>query len=413
MKMETLQFIKLKEKAEPIDVNLWKQNTPANFWQSEIEFDISIWDEAIKNAVRQCKFPVHTNDYEQILYQTLGEGRFGESHWNLSKIHQIYWQVKPLLPRPVVARIKKITNKLKSKNPSYSWPVEDQFVSLTWEIMRQILLISGSQSLKIKNFWPGRKRFSLVLTHDVETISKQAFMMNIADLEESYGFRSSFNIVGEQLPDDMSMINELSRRGFEIGIHGWQHTEKAFLSRELFQQAAQKIGLCIEKTGAVGIRFPLNLRNPRWMQELPIEYDLSFFDTDPFEPIPGGTMSIWPFILGRFIELPATLTQDNTLVNHLGENNPKMWIEKTEFIRKFHGMALLNSHPDYLVQKRVWNVYEDFLKEMKDRDDYWSVIPRDVARWWRSRSNHTGSNVFPDQDLVDVYLDNDQLKIRI
>ena len=32
------------------------------------------------------------------------------------------------------------------------------------------------------------------------------------------------------------------------------------------------------------------------MQALEIEYDLSFFDTDPCEPIPGGTMSIWPFL---------------------------------------------------------------------------------------------------------------------
>ena len=34
-----------------------------------------------------------------------------------------------------------------------------------------------------------------------------------------------------------------------------------------------------------------------------MQYDLSFFDTDPFEPIPVGTMSIWPFMLGNFVEI--------------------------------------------------------------------------------------------------------------
>ena len=107
--------------------------------------------------------------------------------------------------------------------------------------------------------------------------------------EEKYGFRSSFNIVGEQIPEDLSLFKGLSGElEFEIGIHGWQHNEKAFQSRSAFLESAEKINKCLEKTGAVGMRFPLNLRQPHWMQGLKIEYDLSFFDTDPFEPIPGG-----------------------------------------------------------------------------------------------------------------------------
>lgn len=33
-------------------------------------------------------------------------------------------------------------------------------------------------------------------------------------------------------------------------------------------------------------------RHPLWMQSLDIEYDLSFFDTDPYEPMAGGSMSM-------------------------------------------------------------------------------------------------------------------------
>jgi peptidoglycan/xylan/chitin deacetylase (PgdA/CDA1 family) len=411
--MEATRVNQLNNDFNTSDIFLWKQNTPENFWQTETEFDRSIWNEAIGNALHQCNFPVQTDDYDKLLSQTLGEGRFGESHWNLSRINQIYWKVKPFLPKPIVRQIKKVTNTIKSKNPRCSWPVDDQFVCLIWEIMRQVLLITGISSVRIKNFWPGRNRFSLVLTHDVETVERQSFILDVARLEEKYGFHSSFNIVGEQLPEELTMFNELTGRGFEIGIHGWQHNEKAFMSRSLFHQAAQKIEWSLEKTGAVGMRFPLNLRNPFWMQELPIEYDLSFFDTDPFEPISGGTMSIWPFFLGRFIELPATLTQDNTLVNHLGEDTPAMWMEKIAFIRKYHGMALVNTHPDYLIQKRVWNVYEDFLHEMSELNDCWFALPKDAAQWWKLRSNCSECEKFSSQDFVDVYLDNDQIKICI
>lgn len=122
------------------------------------------------------------------------------------------------------------------------------------------------------------------------------------------------------------------------------------------------------------------------MQALEIEYDLSFFDTDPYEPIPGGTMSIWPFEMGRFVELPYTLVQDYTLTTILGEVTPRIWLQKVDFIERYYGMALVNTHPDYLAGAVTWTVYAEFLQAMRRREGYWHILPRDVARWWRARS---------------------------
>jgi hypothetical protein len=127
-------------------------------------------------------------------------------------------------------------------------------------------------------------------------------------------------------------------------------------------------------------------RNPEWMQALEIEYDLSFFDTDPYEPMPGGTMSIWPFMMGRFVELPYTLAQDHTLMVTRAERTPRLWLEKVEFIRRHHGLALLNAHPDYLRAPRHFAIYDAFLKSMSERNDYWHALPREAARWWRARA---------------------------
>ena len=102
-------------------------------------------------------------------------------------------------------------------------------------------------------------------------------------------------------------------------------------AKELY---ANRINSYAKKWNAAGFRSELTFRQPEWMQALEIEYDLSFFDTDPFEPICGGTMSIWPFIIGHFVELPYTLVQDYTLTSVIGENSPRLWLEKVDFIKK-------------------------------------------------------------------------------
>jgi hypothetical protein len=70
----------------------------------------------------------------------------------------------------------------------------------------------------------------------------------------------------------------------------------------------------------------------------------------------------------------------------LAETTPRLWQEKTDYIRHHQGLALVNAHPDYLRDPRHFAIYEAFLKVMSERDDYWHALPRDVARWWRARA---------------------------
>ncbi len=345
-----------------------------------------MWKVAITKAIRDSQFPVDMNDITSFLHYTLGEGRFGTNHWDLSTINRLYWWMKPWIPRVFIRNVRSIVNKGIRNNSHESWPIDDRYIRFLWGTISNLLQETGKSSILIKDFWPENKTYSLVLTHDVETPEAQSFIPTIADLEEKLGLRSSFNIVGNQFPKDRKMLAEIIKRGFEIGLHGWQHTAVPFHSRVSFNKNVILMNDNIARHGLVGHRSPLNLRHPEWMQLLEIDYDLSFFDSDPFEPIPGGTMSIWPFMLGKFLELPATLAQDNTLINFLGEKTPKIWDEKIEFIRKYHGMALLNSHPDYLIKPKVWSVYQQFLDGICSREDYWNALPRDVAIWWRSRT---------------------------
>jgi len=242
----------------------------------------------------------------------------------------------------------------------------------------------------------------------VESAVGQSFIRAVADLEENLGFRSSFNFVPEGYRIDINLVDELRKRGFEIGIHGLTHDGKLFNSRNKFERCAVRINNYFKDFGAVGFRTPLTIRNPEWMQALEIEYDLSFFDTDPFEPIPGGTMSIWPFLLGRFVELPYTLVQDYSLTALLGEKTPRLWLEKVDFIEHYHGMALLNSHPDYLRNPANLKIYSDFLTSMNGREGFWHALPRDVAAWWRNR---TCSESWKVVNCSTISLENGRVKI--
>lgn len=280
-----------------------------------------------------------------------------------------------------------------------------------WEVGRRIMTLTGRSSLTMTPFWPDANRFAFVLSHDIETGQGQKFVRQVADLEETLGFRSSFNFVPERYPIDRSLIDELKERGFEIGVHGLKHDGKLFNSRAKFERRSRSINKHLKTLGAVGFRAPLMHRHPEWMQALEIEYDLSFFDTDPFEPIPGGTMSLWPFFIGHFVELPYTLVQDYTLTSILGESTPRIWQEKIEFIERYHGMALINSHPDYLSGQTDWEVYRDLLKSMKNRKGFWHALPREIAAWWRNRATHASLPSEDDGGVATVSLKDGELII--
>ena len=81
-------------------------------------------------------------------------------------------------------------------------------------------------------------------------------MRAVADLEESLGFRSSFNFVPEGYPIDMGLVDELHQRGFEIGIHGLKHDNQSFNSHKEFLRCAEKINHYLTEFEAVGFRAP-------------------------------------------------------------------------------------------------------------------------------------------------------------
>ena len=392
----------------PMNTNLWTANHPRRVWQCQPDLPDKVWQIALVNALPALELADVPPDTDTLLALTLGEARFGPEHWTLSFPKRMYYLLKPILPRALTRMLRQIYSGSEKPDLDIRWPVDSRYVNFLWQAMEQLLCLVPQQELYIKPFWPQGFSYALVLTHDIESNEGQKFVRAVADLEESLGFRSSFNFVPEGYPIDMNLVDELRQRGFEIGIHGLTHDGKLFNSRAKFERCAEKINGYLKALGAVGFRAPLTIRHPEWMQALNIEYDLSFFDADPFEPIPGGTMSIWPFFLGHFVELPYTLVQDYTLTSILKETSPRIWLEKVDFIQAHRGMALVNTHPDYLKDKITWCLYRDFLRNIKERQESWNALPCEVATWWRARTS--GSLFSSNDNLIPVRLLDDELE---
>ena len=258
--------------------------------------------------------------------------------------------------------------------------------------------ILESAAVPPKNWqgWPNGKKFALVLTHDVEGVSGLNKVRQLAALERKLGFRSAFNFVPEgdyQTPAELR--NELVEDGFEVGVHDLNHDGKLFRSREEFRSKAKRINGYLKEWGATGFRAGFMLHNLSWLGDLEAKYDLSTFDTDPFEPQPDGVGTIFPFWVPRihdrtgYIELPYTLSQDSTLFLLLGETTIDIWKRKLDWIVSKGGMALLNVHPDYIDFEGAGakydtfpvSLYREFLEYARDRygNDCWQARPREVA----------------------------------
>ncbi len=295
-----------------------------------------------------------------------------------------YYAVKPFLPRrlQLVAR-RHLARRRTQQFPA--WPIEDILERRRAATLREQLRANGAQRLPLVNFWPGGRRFAVVLTHDVESSLGLQRIPQLLEVERRHGFVSSWNFVAESYPLSEEQRASVVAAGCEVGLHGITHDGRLFNSRTSFERQLPKIRHYLEQWDAVGFRSPSTLRNSDWMHELPCMYDSSFPHSDPFQPQAGGCLSIFPFFFGDVVELPITLDQDYTLFGLLREQDIGLWIRKSRWIIGHHGLINVIVHPDYMTPERL-PLYEDLLVFLRALEGGWHALPREVAQWWRNRA---------------------------
>jgi glycosyltransferase involved in cell wall biosynthesis len=307
-------------------------------------------------------------------------------------MRNLYYTLKPFVPRNLRIAIRQSVAFRKLARNRDIWPIDDH----------------AGRTPEGWPGWPDGKKFAVVLTHDVEGTLGVAKTPLLQQLESSLGFRSSFNFIpAGDYRVSAELRQSLVSAGWEVGVHDFHHDGKLFRGPELFSKKAALINQCLTEWEAVGFRAGFMLRNLDWYHQLNILYDASTFDTDPFEPMPEGFRTIFPFWVDRsqidpaadpaqgYVELPYTLPQDSTLYLILGETSPKIWIDKLRWIVKHGGMVLLNIHPDYVrfsdddKQKLLFpsEFYSEFLRVIRDEyaGQYWNPTPRELALWYKDQ----------------------------
>ncbi len=296
---------------------------------------------------------------------------------------RLYYTIKPVLPRALQIMLRRRVARRKYLGLTHLWPLDPK---------------AGEAPAGWRG-WPGGTRFALVLTHDVEHARGMRRCLRVASAEERLGLVSSFHFVPERYQVSADLRAALAARRFEIGVHDLRHDGRLYESRDLFEHRAQRINMYLREWDAVGFRSASMQHNLEWLKELRIEWDSSTFDTDPFEPQPDGLGRIFPLLVpGRdgspgYVELPYTIPQDLTLFVVLGLKDTSLWKEKVDWLAERGGMALVDTHPDYMytdgerpgVDEYPQALYEGFLRYVVERyrGQYWNALPRDVARFWR------------------------------
>jgi hypothetical protein len=325
-----------------------------------------------------------------------------------------YYLIKPLLPRRLQVAVR--SRIVMAKRPDYKdiWPIDEK----------------AGKPPKGWSGWPEGKKFAFVLTHDVEGIKGVKKSYELANIDRDRGFRSCFNFVPESCKNTNSLHRDLITSGFEVGVHGLCHDGNLFSSRRKFVKMSKGINNFLIEWRSIGFRTPSMYHNLNWLGELPIEYDSSTFDTDPFEPQPDGMGTIFPFWVPAtlnpelatrnpqptlvasssipdprsyeptttshepsqpkrpnglsdridqknqinqkgFVELPYTLPQDFTLFVLMKEKSIDIWKTKLDWIVEKGGMALLITHPDYMkYEKGKCGVEEYPLRLYEEMLDY-------------------------------------------
>jgi peptidoglycan/xylan/chitin deacetylase (PgdA/CDA1 family) len=191
----------------------------------------------------------------------------------------------------------------------------------------------------------------VVVTHDLDSAEGLTNLVRcFLRAEEEVGACSTNFIVPCAWPIDRALLNEVRQRGHEIGIHGYDHSNRtAFLPAE--QQAERlQAGAAVGRSyGACGYRAPSLLRTPGLLARLArhYAYDSSLPTSGGLFPVPNnGCASARPFPLGGLIELPLSLPRDGSLL-FLGygpEEIAELWLSCAGQIHRSGGVVVLLTH---------------------------------------------------------------------
>jgi hypothetical protein len=305
-------------------------------------------------------------------------------------VRKLYYHIRERLPFSVRRQLQRAYFRDWKKLPFPAWPVDFTVDTLHEEFLRLLMETSGVKKLPFIWFWPEGAPNCLIMTHDVETSAGRDFTFKLMSLDDSYGFKASFQVIPEkryEVPDEY--VCEIRSRECEFNIHDLNHDGRLYRERAEFVRRATGINSYVQRYNAQGFRAGSMYRKQEWYDVFEFSYDMSVPNVAHLEPLRGGCCTVMPYFIGKILELPLTTAQDYSLFHILNNYSTSIWKQQLALIREKNGLMSFLTHPDYLIERRARNVYEsllDYLRQMVARERIWAALPGDVDRWWRARN---------------------------
>src|SRR5271165_713050 len=301
-----------------------------------------------------------------------------------------YYSLRPLFPVPFRRQIQKVYLRGWDNRPFPHWPVDTTVENILERCLAMGMKASGVTEVPFIWFWPEGKSGCALMTHDVETTLGRDFSSNLMDINDEYQIKASFQVVPEKrYPVPESYLSSIRDRGFEIGVQDLNHDGHLYSTRDEFLRRAELIRKYRKQFRATGFRAAILYRNLDWLPELDFSYDMSVPNVAHLDPQSGGCCTLFPYFIGKTLEIPVTTTQDYSLFHIIGDYSLDLWKKQMGVILGKHGIMNFIVHPDYIVDEKPQQTYRDLLahlSELRAEQNVWIPLPHEVDEWWRVRS---------------------------
>lgn len=305
-------------------------------------------------------------------------------------VRKLYYLIRECLPVSARRHLQRAYFRDWKELPFPAWPVDFTVDNLHEEFLRLLMEASGVKKMPFIWFWPDGAPTCLIMTHDVETSAGRDFTSKLMDLDDSYGIKAAFQVIPEkryEVPDEY--VRGIRNRGFEFNVHDLNHDGHLYRERAEFERRAARINSYVRRYNCHGFRAGAMYRNQDWYDLFEFAYDMSVPNVAHLEPMRGGCCTVMPYFIGKIVELPLTAAQDYSLFHILNDYSIDLWKQQLALIGERNGLISFITHPDYLIERRAQAVYEsllEYLRQMIARERVWAVLPEELSRWWRARS---------------------------
>jgi hypothetical protein len=301
-----------------------------------------------------------------------------------------YYSLRPFFPVPFRRQIQKVYLRGWDNRPFPHWPVDTTVEDILERCLTMGMQANGIKEVPFIWFWPEGKSGCALMTHDVETTLGRDFSAKLMDINDEYKIKASFQVVPEKrytVPE--SYLSSIRDRGFEIAVQDLNHDGHLYSTRDEFLRRADLIRGYRKQFKATGFRAAILYRNLDWLPELDFSYDMSVPNVAHLDPQSGGCCTLFPYFIGKTLEIPVTTTQDYSLFHIIGEYTLDLWKKQARLILGKNGLMNFIVHPDYIVDEKPQKTYRDllsYLSGLRAEQNVWIPLPHEVDEWWRARS---------------------------